>query len=264
MDQDFYRIKRLPPYVFAEVNALKARARAQGRDIVDLGMGNPDAATPKHIVEKLIETARNPRTHRYSSSRGIPGLRRANAAYYGRRFGVEVDPESETIVTIGSKEGLVNLAQAIAAPGDVVLVPNPTYPIHSYAFILAGAVVRHIPFDPEHDYMSELKRAVQRAVPKPLAVLVNYPSNPTARVAPLAFYEELVEFCRHQGLWLISDLAYAEVYFDGPPPPSVLQVKGAKEIAVEFTSTSKTYSMAGWRIGFMTGNRRLIEALARV
>ena len=264
MDQDFYRIKRLPPYVFAEVNALKARARAEGRDIIDLGMGNPDAATPKHIVDKLIDTVRNPKTHRYSSSRGIPGLRRANAAYYGRRFGIEIDPESETIVTIGSKEGLVNLAQAITAPGDVVLVPNPTYPIHSYAFILAGAVVRHIPIDPERDYMSELNRAVRHAVPKPVAVLVGYPSNPTARTAPLAFYEELVEFCRVQGLWLISDLAYAEVYFDGPPPPSVLQVKGAKEIAVEFTSTSKTYSMAGWRVGFMTGNRRLIEALARV
>ena len=264
MDQDFYRIKRLPPYVFAEVNAMKARARSQGRDIIDFGMGNPDAATPAHVVDKLVETVRNPRTHRYSSSRGIPGLRRANAAYYGRRFGVEIDPESETIVTIGSKEGLVNLAQAITAPGDVVLVPNPTYPIHSYAFTLAGAVVRHIPFTPEHDYMGELKRAVQHAVPKPLAVLVNYPSNPTARTAPLAFYEELVEFCRRHGLWLISDLAYAEVYFDGPPPPSVLEVKGAKEIAVEFTSTSKTYSMAGWRIGFMTGNRRLIEALARV
>jgi alanine-synthesizing transaminase len=264
MDQEFYRIKRLPPYVFAEVNAMKARARASGRDIVDLGMGNPDGATPRHIVEKLVETVRDPKTHRYSASRGIPGLRRANAAYYGRRFGVDVDPEGETIVTIGSKEGLVNLAQAMTGPGDVVLVPNPSYPIHSYAFMLAGAAIRHLPFTPEHDYMTELKRALRHSVPKPLAVVVNYPSNPTARVATLDFYEELVDFCRHQGLWLISDLAYAEVYFDGVPPPSVLQVKGAKEIAVEFTSMSKTYSMAGWRIGFMTGNRVLVDALARV
>jgi alanine-synthesizing transaminase len=264
MDQEFYRIKRLPPYVFAEVNAMKARARASGRDIVDLGMGNPDGATPRHIVEKLIETVRDTKTHRYSASRGIPGLRRANAAYYGRRFGVDIDPESETIVTIGSKEGLVNLAQAMTGPGDVVIVPNPSYPIHSYSFILAGAAIRHLPFTPAHDYMTELKRAVRHSVPKPLAVVVNYPSNPTARVATLDFYEELVDFCRHEGLWLISDLAYAEVYFDGVPPPSVLQIKGAKEIAVELTSTSKTYSMAGWRIGFMTGNRVLVDALARV
>jgi alanine-synthesizing transaminase len=264
MEQDFYRIKRLPPYLFAEVNAMKARARTQGRDIVDLGMGNPDAATPAHIVDKLVETVRNPKTHRYSTSRGIPGLRKANAAYYARRFGVEVDPESETIVTIGSKEGLVNLAMAITSPGDVVLVPNPSYPIHSYAFVLAGGAVRHIPFASERQYLSELKRAVEHSVPKPLAVVVNYPSNPTARTTTLDFYEELVAFCRREGLWLISDLAYAEVYFDGNPPPSVLQVKGAKDIAIEFTSTSKTYSMAGWRIGFMTGNRALVAALARV
>ncbi len=264
MEQEFYRIKRLPPYVFAEVNAMKARARAQGRDIIDLGMGNPDAATPRHIVDKLVETVQNPKTHRYSTSRGIPGLRRANAAYYARRFGVELDPESETIVTIGSKEGLVNLAMAITSPGDVVLVPNPTYPIHAYAFILAGGAIRHVPFVSEDEYLAELARAVQYSVPKPLAVLVNYPSNPTARTATLAFYEELVAFCRRHGLWLISDLAYAEVYFDGPPPSSVLQVKGAKDVAIEFTSTSKTYSMAGWRIGFMSGNRKLVAALARV
>ena len=264
MEQDFYRIKRLPPYVFAEVNAMKARARAQGRDIVDFGMGNPDGATPPHIVEKLIETVKNPKTHRYSSSRGIPGLRRAQAAYYGRRFGVEIDPESETIVTIGSKEGLVNLAMAITGPGEVVLVPNPSYPIHAYAFILAGGTVRHVPFASEEEYLAALKRAVQHSVPKPFAVVVNYPSNPTARTATLGFYEELVAFCRREKLWLISDLAYAEVYFEGNPPPSVLQVKGAKEIAIEFTSTSKTYSMAGWRIGFMTGNPTLISALARV
>lgn len=264
MEQDFYRIKRLPPYVFAEVNAMKARARAQGRDIIDFGMGNPDGATPQHIVDKLVETVQDPKTHRYSTSRGIPGLRKANAAYYARRFGVEVDPESETIVTIGSKEGLVNLAMAITSPGDVVLCPNPSYPIHSYAFILAGAAIRNIPFTPSHDYMTELKRAVRHAVPKPLAVVVGYPSNPTARVTTLDFYEELVDFCRHQGMWIISDLAYAEVYFDCPPPPSILQVKGAKDVAIEFTSTSKTYSMAGWRIGFMTGNKALIAALARV
>jgi alanine-synthesizing transaminase len=264
MDDEFYRLKRLPPYVFAEVNAMKAAARAEGRDIIDFGMGNPDSPTPDHIVEKLAETARNPRAHRYSSSKGIPGLRRAVAAYYDRRFGVDIDPETETIVTLGSKEGIVNLAQAITAPGDVVLVPNPTYPIHAYAFIMAGGAVRHIPMTPEHDYMKELERAISHSVPKPIALIVNFPSNPTAQTTDLDFYGELVEFCRRYQIFIISDLAYAEIYFDGPPPPSILEVPGARDIAIEFLSMSKTYSMPGWRVGFASGNRRLVGALAHV
>jgi alanine-synthesizing transaminase len=264
MNEEFYRLKRLPPYVFAEVNAMKAKARAEGRDIIDFGMGNPDSPTPDHIVEKLAETARNPRAHRYSSSKGIPGLRKAVAAYYGRRFDVEIDPDTETIVTLGSKEGIVNLAQAITAPGDVVLVPNPTYPIHAYAFIMAGGAIRHIPMTDEHDYMRELERAVGHSVPKPIALIVNFPSNPTAQTTNLDFYGALVEFCRRHQIYLISDLAYAEIYFDGPPPPSILEVPGAKDIAIEFLSMSKTYSMPGWRVGFASGNRRLVGALAHV
>jgi alanine-synthesizing transaminase len=264
MEEEFYRLKRLPPYVFAEVNAMKAEARAEGRDIIDFGMGNPDSPTPDHIVEKLAETARNPRAHRYSTSRGIPGLRKAVAAYYGRRFNVDIDPESETIVTLGSKEGIVNLAQAITAPGDMVLVPNPTYPIHAYAFIMAGGAVRHIPMTDDHDYMRELERAVSHSVPKPIALIVNFPSNPTARTTDLDFYGELVEFCRRYQIFIISDLAYAEIYFDGPPPPSILEVPGARDIAIEFLSMSKTYSMPGWRVGFASGNRRLVGALAHV
>jgi alanine-synthesizing transaminase len=263
MDQEFYRIRRLPPYVFAEVDAMKARARAAGDDIIDFGMGNPDAPTPPHIVEKLVETVQNPRTHRYSTSRGIPGLRRANAAYYERRFGVSVDPESETIATLGSKEGLANLSSAITSPGDVILVPNPSYPIHQFGFIIAGAAARNIPVEPGEEFFAALRRAVQHSVPKPTAVVLNYPNNPTAAVADLDFYGEAVDFCRHHGIFILSDLAYAEVYFDGPPPPSILQVPGARDIAVEFTSMSKTYSMPGWRIGFATGNRSLIAALAR-
>ncbi|HKT19649.1 MAG TPA: LL-diaminopimelate aminotransferase [Stellaceae bacterium] len=264
MQDEFYRIKRLPPYVFAEVNALKAKARAAGRDVIDLGMGNPDGATPDHIVKKLIETVQNPRAHGYSASRGIPGLRRAQAAYYRRRFGVELDPEREVIVTLGSKEGLANLAQAITAPGDIILAPNPTYPIHSFGFVIAGASVRHVPIGPGIDFMAELKKAAASSIPAPLALVINFPANPTAQVVDLAFYAELVDFCRRTNIWLLSDLAYAEIYFDGNPPPSVLQVPGAKEIAVEFTSLSKTYSMAGWRIGFAVGNPRLIAALSRV
>ncbi len=264
MQEEFYRIKRLPPYVFAEVNALKAKARAAGRDVIDLGMGNPDGATPDHIVKKLIETVQNPRAHGYSASRGIAGLRRAQAAYYARRFQVDLDPEREVIVTLGSKEGLANLAQAITAPGDIILAPNPTYPIHSFGFIIAGASVRHVPIGPGIDFMAELKRAAASSIPAPLALVINFPANPTAQVVDLAFYAELVDFCRKSNIWLLSDLAYAEIYFDGNPPPSVLQVPGAKEIAVEFTSLSKTYSMAGWRIGFAVGNPRLIGALGRV
>ncbi len=264
MDGEFHRIRRLPPYLFAEVNAMKARARAAGEDIIDLGMGNPDMPTPPHIVEKLIEAVQNPRTHRYSSSRGIGGLRRAIAAYYGRRFGVDVDPETETIVTLGSKEGLANLAQAITAPGDVILVPNPSYPIHTFGFIIAGASIRHLPVGPDHDFMASLERAVRHSVPTPSAIVLNYPANPTTEVVDLDFYGAIIDFCRSHEIYVVSDLAYAEIYFDENPPPSILQVPGAKDIAVEFTSLSKTYSMPGWRIGFATGNRQLIEALAHV
>jgi alanine-synthesizing transaminase len=271
-DPEFHRIKRLPPYVFAEVNAMKARARAAGEDIIDLGMGNPDQPTPQHIVDKLCEAVQNPKTHRYSNSRGIPGLRRAHAAYYKRRFGVDIDPETETIVTIGSKEGLANLAQAITSPGDIILVPNPSYPIHPFGFILAGASVRHLPVGAENgagtdigNFMSMLERAVKHSVPKPLALVLNYPSNPTAQVVGLDFYKPIVEFCLHHGIYILSDLAYSEIYFDDDaPPPSILQIPDAREIAVEFTSMSKTYSMAGWRIGFASGNRKLIHALARI
>ncbi|MBM3570071.1 MAG: LL-diaminopimelate aminotransferase [Alphaproteobacteria bacterium] len=267
MDQEFHRIKRLPPYVFAEVNAMKARDRARGADIIDLGMGNPDLPTPQHIVDKLIETVRDPKTHRYSSSRGIPGLRRALSAYYERRFNVALDPEAEAIVTLGSKEGLANLAQAITTPGDVMLVPNPSYPIHPYGFIIAGANVRHLALGPNHDlsaFMTTLDRAVRHCVPPPTALVLNYPNNPTAAVVDLDFYAEVVAYCRRHGIFILSDIAYAEIYFDIPPPPSILQVKGAKEIAVEFSSLSKTYSMPGWRVGFAAGNRRLIGALTRI
>ena len=264
MEQEFHRIGRLPPYVFAEVNAMKARARAEGADIIDFGMGNPDQPTPAHIVEKLTEAVKDPKTHRYSSSRGIPGLRKAVAAYYGRRFGVEVDPETETIVTLGSKEGLANLSSAITSPGDVFLVPNPSYPIHPFGFIIAGAAVRSIPVGPEADFMAAMKSAVQHSSPKPTAVVLNYPNNPTAKIVDMDFYEQVVDFCLYHGIYILSDLAYAEIYFDDPPPPSILEIKRAWDIAVEFTSMSKTYSMPGWRIGFATGNRKLIAALARI
>ncbi|MCZ6586501.1 MAG: LL-diaminopimelate aminotransferase [Alphaproteobacteria bacterium] len=264
MEHEFHRIKRLPPYVFAEVNAMKAAARANGEDIIDFGMGNPDLPTPPHIVEKLIETVRNPRTHRYSNSRGIPGLRRALCGYYERRFGVSLDPEREAIVTIGSKEGLANLAQAITSPGDIILVPNPSYPIHQFGFIIADGSVRNIPVKPDSELLSALERAVLHSVPKPVALVICYPANPTGYVADLDFYAEVVDFCRHHGIYILSDLAYAEIYFDDNPPPSLLQVPGARDISVEFTSTSKTYSMPGWRIGFAAGNETLIAALARV
>ena len=263
-NSDFYRIRRLPPYVFAEVNTMKARARLAGEDIIDLGMGNPDQATPAHIVAKLVETAQDPRAHRYSVSKGIPGLRRAHAAYYARRFGVDLDPDTETIVTLGSKEGLANLAQAITSPGDVVLVPNPSYPIHPYGFIMAGASVRHLPIGEGEDFFANLKRAVKHAVPTPLALVLCFPSNPTAQVVDLDFYGEIVDFCRFHGIWILSDLAYSEIYFDDVPPPSILQVPGARDIAIEFTSMSKTYSMPGWRVGFAAGNRKLVGALTRI
>lgn len=262
--EEFYRIKRLPPYVFAEVNAIKAAARSRGEDIIDLGMGNPDMPPPAHVVEKLAEVARDPTAHGYSASKGIKGLRKAQAAYYERRFGVELDVEREIIVTLGSKEGLANLAQAITAPGDVVLAPSPSYPIHAFGFIIAGAAIRHLPVLPGYDFMTELEKAVRYSVPKPTALVLGYPSNPTAQTVNLDFYRQVIEFCRHHKIWVLSDLAYSEIYFDGKPPPSVLQVPHAKDIAIEFTSMSKTYSMAGWRVGFAVGNQRLIAALTRV
>ncbi len=264
MSDEFYRIKRLPPYVFAEVNAKKARDRAAGKDIIDLGMGNPDGPTPAHIVAKMKETIDNPRAHGYSMSKGIIGLRKAQANYYQRRFGVELDPEREVVVTIGSKEGLANLVQAITAPGDVVMVPNPSYPIHPYGAIIVGASVWHLPKGEGFDFIAQLKRAIKHCQPKPVAVIFSYPCNPTTEVVDLAFYEQVVDLCRFHGIYVISDLAYCELYFDDNPPPSILQVKGAKDIAVEFTSMSKTYSMAGWRVGFGVGNQKLISALTRI
>lgn len=264
MSEEFHRIRRLPPYVFAEVNSAKAKARAAAEDIIDLGMGNPDSATPPHIVAKLVEAVQDPRTHRYSSSKGIPGLRRALAAYYERRFDVKLDPETEVIATLGSKEGLANLAAAITSPGDTILVPNPSYPIHQFGFIIAGASVRSVPATPDDDMLQALDRAVRHSVPKPTALIVNFPSNPTAYLADLGFYKEIVAFCRKHGIWILSDLAYAEIYFGDKIPPSILQVPGAKDIAVEFTSLSKTYSMPGWRMGFAAGNPRLINALTRM
>ncbi len=264
MNEEFHRIKRLPPYVFAEVNRLKQSARARGADIIDFGMGNPDGATPKHIVDKLIEAAQDPRTHRYSASKGITGLRKAQASYYERRFGVKLNPETEVVATLGSKEGFANMAQAITAPGDLVLVPNPTYPIHSFGFIISGGTIRHLPVEPDDKFMQALDRAMHFSVPKPVALVLNYPSNPTAKVASLDFYKEVVKYAKKNDLILLSDLAYAEVFFDNNPPPSILEVEGAKDVAVEFTSVSKTYSMPGWRIGFAVGNERLIDALARV
>ena len=262
--EEFYRIRRLPPYVFAEVNAMKAAARAAGEDIIDLGMGNPDGAPPKHVIDKLCEVAAKSTAHRYSASRGIPGLRKAQAAYYQRRFGVTLDADKEVIVTLGSKEGLANLAQAITAPGDVVLAPNPSYPIHTFGFVIAGAAVRSIPAAPGDDFFLRLERSMYYSVPRPKVLVVGYPSNPTAYVADLDFYRRLVAFAREHDLIVISDLAYAEIYFGDTPTPSILQVQGAKDVAVEFTSMSKTYSMAGWRMGFAVGNARLIAALARV
>jgi alanine-synthesizing transaminase len=264
MSEEFHRIRRLPPYVFAEVNNAKAKARAAAEDIIDLGMGNPDSPTPPHIVAKLIETVQDPRSHRYSTSKGIIGLRRALAAYYARRFEVKLDPETEVIATLGSKEGLANLSSAITSPGDTILVPNPSYPIHQFGFIIAGASVRSIPAEPGDEMLRAIDRAVRHSVPKPTALIVNFPSNPTAYMADLEFYYELVALAKKNDLFIISDLAYAEIYFGDRPPPSVLQVPGAKDITVEFTSMSKTYSMPGWRMGFAAGNPRLISALARM
>lgn len=264
MSEEFYRIKRLPPYVIAEVNAMRAAARARGEDIIDLGMGNPDLPPPPHVIEKLCEVAQKLDAHGYSASRGIPGLRRAQANYYARRFGVELDADKEVVVTLGSKEGLASLATAITAPGDCILAPNPSYPIHTFGFIIAGATVRSVPTTPDEAYFAALDRAMAFTVPRPTLLVVNYPSNPTAETVDLAFYERLVAWAKREKVWIVSDLAYSELYYDGQPTPSILQVPGAKDVAIEFTSLSKTYSMAGWRVGFAVGNPVLIEALGRV
>ncbi|MEN0078886.1 MAG: LL-diaminopimelate aminotransferase [Pseudomonadota bacterium] len=263
MSFEFHKIRRLPPYVFEQVNRRASELRSEGADIVNLGMGNPDLPTPQHIIDKLAETANKPGTNRYSASRGIPGLRRAFADYYARRFGVTLDKDREVIVTLGSKEGFANLAQAMAAPGDVILAPDPSYPIHSFGFLMAGASIRSIPALTAEQYLSGLAQAVKYSNPKPTAMVLCYPSNPTAEVVGLDFYREAVAFAKKHELWILSDLAYNEIYFSDPPP-SILPVEGAREVAVETTSMSKTYSMAGWRVGFVAGNERLVAALARV
>ena len=270
MVQDFQRIQRLPPYVFEQVNKLKYQARSDGADIIDFGMGNPDLPTPKHIVDKLVETVNNPKTHRYSASKGIPGLRQSQARYYERRFGVKLNPDTEIIATLGSKEGFANMAQAMVNPGDVILVPNPTYPIHAFGFIISGATIQHLPIlsdtmsTPE-GFFEVLDQNVRNSVPLPKALVLNFPGNPTAEVVDLDFYKEVVSYCKKNDILILSDLAYAEIYYDSDnPPPSILQVEGAKDIAVEFTSLSKTYSMPGWRMGFAVGNERLIGALTRI
>ena len=264
MNEDFQRIKRLPPYVFNIVNELKAAARARGEDIIDFGMGNPDQATPQHIVDKLIEVAQRPDTHRYSLSRGIPRLRRAISNWYKSRYEVDLDPETEAIVTIGSKEGLAHLAMATLGPGDAVLVPNPAYPIHPYGFIIAGADIRHVPLVPGLDFFEELEKAIKDSWPKPKMLVLNFPGNPTTQCVELEFFEKVVKIAREHEIWIVHDIAYADIVFDGYKAPSILQVPGAKEIAVEFYSLSKSYNMPGWRVGFMCGNKTLVAALARM
>jgi alanine-synthesizing transaminase len=262
--EEFHKVRRLPQYVFEQVNRLKASARAAGADIIDLGMGNPDLPTPQAIVDKLCEAVQDPRTHRYSASKGIPGLRRAQAGYYERRFGVKLNPDTQVVATLGSKEGFANMAQAITAPGDVILCPNPSYPIHAFGFIMAGGVIRSVPVEPDENFIPALERGVKHSIPKPLCMIVSYPSNPTAMVASLDFYKDVIAFAKKHDIIVLSDLAYSEIYFDGVPPPSILQVPGAIDIAVEFTSMSKTFSMPGWRMGFAVGNEKLIAALTRV
>ena len=262
--EDFPRIKRLPPYVFNIVNELKAEARARGEDIIDFGMGNPDQSTPQHIVDKLIEVAQRPDTHRYSLSRGIPRLRRAISNWYKSRFDVDLDPETEAIVTIGSKEGLAHLAMATVGPGDAVLVPNPSYPIHPYGFVIAGADIRHVPMVPDLDFFEELEKAIKDTWPKPKMLVLNFPGNPTTQCVELDFFEKVVKIAKEHEIWVVHDIAYADIVFDGYKAPSILQVEGAKEVAVEFFSLSKSYNMPGWRVGFMVGNPILVAALARM
>ncbi|HWD66478.1 MAG TPA: LL-diaminopimelate aminotransferase [Caulobacteraceae bacterium] len=264
MIAEFHRIRRLPPYVFEEVNRLKARLRSEGADIIDFGMGNPDMPTPAHIVAKLVETACDPKSGRYSASKGIPGLRRAMAGYYQRRFGVKLDPDTEVVATLGSKEGFANLAQALTAPGDVVICPNPAYPIHAYGFIMAGGVIRHVPALSPEEYLSGVSRAVRNSAPPPSVLVVSYPSNPTAQWVDLEFYKDVVALAKRHDMLVLSDVAYSEIYFDNNPPPSILEVDGARDLAVEVNSLSKTYAMAGWRVGMVVGNERMCAALARV
>lgn len=264
MNEDFQRIQRLPPYVFNIVNDLKMEARHRGEDIIDFGMGNPDQPTPKHIVDKLVEVAQRDDTHRYSMSRGIPRLRRAICNWYKTRYDVDLDQETEAIVTLGSKEGLAHLAMAVVDRGDTVLVTNPAYPIHPFGFVIAGADVRHIPTGPGIDFFTELENAVRDAWPKPKMLLINYPGNPTAECVELDFFEKVIAFAKEHEIWVIQDIAYADIVFDGYKAPSILQVPGAKDIAVEFFSLSKSYNMPGWRIGFMVGNPTLVQALARM
>ena len=264
MNEEFQRIKRLPPYVFNIVNELKAQARARGEDIVDFGMGNPDLPTPPHIVEKLVEAAQRPDTHRYSVSRGIPRLRRAITRWYHRRYDVALDPETEAIVTIGSKEGLAHLALATLGPGDAVLVPNPAYPIHPYGIVIAGADIRHVPLVEGGDFFSELEKAIKDTWPKPKMLILNFPANPTAQCVDLGFFERVIAICREHGIWVVHDLAYADLVYDGYEAPSILQVDGAREVAVESFSLSKSYNMPGWRVGFVCGNAKVVAALARM
>ena len=264
MIEDFPRIKRLPPYVFNIVNELKAEARARGEDIIDFGMGNPDQPTPKHIVDKLVEVAQRPDTHRYSLSRGIPRLRRAICNWYKSRFDVDLDPETEAIVTIGSKEGLAHLAMATVGPGDAVLVPNPSYPIHPYGFVIAGADIRHVPMGVDRDFFEELEKAIKDTWPKPKMLVLNFPGNPTTQCVELEFFEKVVKIAKEHEIWVVHDIAYADIVFDGYKAPSILEVEGAKEVAVEFYSLSKSYNMPGWRVGFMVGNPILVAALARM
>jgi len=264
MFDDFPRINRLPPYVFNIVNDLKAKARARGEDIVDFGMGNPDQPTPKHIVDKMIEVTERGNTHRYSVSRGIPRLRRAICNWYKDRYEVDLDPESEAIVTIGSKEGLAHLALATVGPGDAVLVPNPSYPIHPYGFVIAGADIRHVPLTADVDFFSELEKAIKDTWPKPKMLVLNFPGNPTTQCVELEFFEKVVAIAKEHEIWVVQDLAYADIVFDGYKPPSIMQVPGAKDVAVEFFTLSKSYNMPGWRVGFMVGNPTLVAALARI
>jgi alanine-synthesizing transaminase len=262
--QEFQRINRLPPYVFNIVNELKAKARAAGEDIIDFGMGNPDQPTPQHIVDKLIEAVQRPDTHRYSVSKGIPRLRKAICDWYKTRYDVDLDPETEAIVTIGSKEGLAHLALATLGPGDVVLVPNPAYPIHPYGVVIAGADLRHVPMVPGGDFFEELQKAIVDSWPKPKMLILNFPGNPTTECVELDFFEKIIAVAKEHNIWVVQDIAYADIVFDGYKAPSILQVEGAKDIAVEFFSMSKSYNMPGWRVGFMCGNKELVSALARI
>ena len=264
MDKDFPRVNQLPPYVFDEIQTLKAAARKEGKDIIDFGMGNPDQATPEEIVEKLRESSLKPSTHRYSQSKGIPRLRKSICDWYQRKFDVTLDPESEAVVTMGSKEGLGHLALATLDKGDAVLVPNPSYPIHPYGFVIAGADIRHVPIGEGIDFFAELELAVTNSFPKPKMLVLNFPGNPTTECVDIEFFQKIVNFAKEHKIWVIQDLAYADICFDGYKAPSILQVEGAKEVAVEFFSLSKSYNMPGWRVGFCCGNKDLLAALSRI